>query len=244
MSKPAVSLKVLPRGVVGPELWQSGLILLATYVYILGFFLLSRRAVEFCSKDYFAILLVFLAVTSIAIAKLHIRTWHNYTALVEQRADFDIYDFKYTGTTCYSLAKELIHIGVLVGFFRVDAGIGLYLPLAGNNTRPQVLVATCAFLMMMYASIAVTTLAVMDQIRLDYGFWFFFTGLIGGFIGYAGILAFWKRTQRLSIVYTMVGGVVAVLLALVFITDIMFFVEEGKDGTFQGNFADPCIILK
>lgn len=220
------------------------MILGVTYVYILGFFLLSRRAVEFCSKDYFALLLVFMVVTAVAIGKLYFRTYKNYTALAEQKVVLDIHDFTYTGETVYTLAKELIHIGLLVGFFRVDAGIGLYLPMAGKSSRPQVMVATCGFLMMMYSSMVVTTLAVMGLIRLDYGLWFFFSGLIAGFIGYSGILIFWRKTHRLSIAYTLVGGVVAALITIVFIMDIMFFVEEGKEGTFQGNFIDPCIIPK
>jgi hypothetical protein len=239
---PPPSTKVLPRGVVGPELWKSGVILGATYVFVIGFFLLTRRGVEFCSPDYFAILLVYLTVGAFAIAKIHFRTWQNYTSLVEEGADFDAYDFKYPAAACYGLAKELVHIGVLVGFFRVDTGIGLYLPMAGNNSRPQVMVATCAFLMLMYSSMTVTTFATMDLIRLDYGLWFFFIGLIGGFIGYVALLIFWRKTQRFSIAYTLVGWIVAVLITLVFITDIILFVEEGKEGTFQGNFINPCVV--
>jgi uncharacterized membrane protein YfcA len=236
--------KTPPGGVVGPQLWKSGVILGATYVYVLGFFLLTRRVVEFCSNDYFAILMIYLAVTAIAIAKIFVRTWRNYTSLLNQHADSDTYDFKYPAESCYNLAKEMVHIGCLVGFFRVDTGIGLYLPMAGNNSRPQVMVATCAFIMLMYSSMTVTTFATMDLIRLDYGLWFFFIGLIGGALGYGAILLYWRKMHQYSIAYTLVGSVVAVLLSLVFITDMILFVEEWEEGTFQWNFVDPCIPIK
>jgi hypothetical protein len=166
----------------------------------------------------------------------------NYTSLSHRNPNIDAHDFKYTGYACYELAKELIHIGLLVGFFRVDTGIGLYLVMAGNNSRPQVMVAACGFIMMMYSSIAVITFATLGLIKLDYGFWFFSIGFIGGAIGYGGLLVYWRKTQRLSTAYLIVGGVVGALITLVVITHLVIFVREGVEGTFQYNFIDPCVV--
>lgn len=40
--------------------------------------------------------------------------------------------------------------------------------------------------------------------------------------------------------YTIVGVVLGLGIALVFITEIIAFTEEGKEGKFQVNFADHC----
>lgn len=231
-----------PRGIVGPELWKSGVILAATYVFILTWFLLSQRAVDFCSKDYFAVLLIFLVVSTIAIGKLYVRAWMNYVSLAPLNPHIDPYDFKYTSVTCYELAKGFINHGLHIGFFRVDGGIGTYTILAANNIRPQVMVATCGFMMLMYSSILVTTSATQGLIKFDYGIWLFGIGFIGGVIGYGAILLYWRRTQRLSTAYTLVGVNVVIAVASSLVSDTFIFVKAGMDGTFQGNFVDPCSI--